>query len=106
MVLFGQKAAKILHSPHDAYGIDYLLDKYIDEHYELTQDEWRNLLTKCEIIENDKSKTKGERTLAAWLFAIANHKLLVPREIAKRMVENGGGIVTDILNEPEKPKDS
>lgn len=75
MALFGQKAAKILHSPHDPYGIDHLLDKYLDQNYELTSDEWTILWHQCEMIENDKERSKGERTLAAFLSAISRHCL-------------------------------
>lgn len=78
MALFGQKAAKLLHSPDDHLGIDNLLDKYLDRNYELTYAEWEALLIACEIIENDTSKSKGERTLAAWLAAVCSHKLHKP----------------------------
>ena len=84
MALFGQKAAKILHSPHDPYGIDYLLDKYLDRHYELTIMEWEALWHQCELIEEDKSKPKDERTLAAWLSAVAQHKLFKPPKARKK----------------------
>lgn len=78
MALFGEKAAKILHSPNDHHGIDRLLDKYLDRNYELNSVEWRELLDACEAIENDCSKSKDERTLAAWISAVASHKLLLP----------------------------
>ncbi len=85
MSLFGQKAAKILHNDDDAHGMDSLLDKYLDRHYELCYDEWQELLAKCALIENDKSKAKGERTLAAFLGAICSHKLMYPPQAKRDM---------------------
>jgi len=87
MSLFGEKAAKILHSPHDPYGIDSLLDKYLDRYYELSWDEWQQLLKACEGIENDCTKSKDERTLAAWIAAVASHKLHIP-PTAKRLLKS------------------
>jgi hypothetical protein len=83
MALFGQKAAKLLHSPDDHLNIDALLDKYLDRNYELTFEDWGALLSQCEKIEEDKSLQKDTRTLAAWLSAIANHKLMNPPTIKR-----------------------
>lgn len=77
MKMLGDKAAKILHSPSDHHQMDELLDKYLDRHYELSPEEWTELLIKTSAVENDKSLTKGERTLAAWLNAICHHKLMM-----------------------------
>lgn len=81
--LFGEKAAKMLHSPDNHHGIDDLLDKYLDRNYELSFDEWTELKTKCEAIEANKSLSHGERILAAFLSALAHHKLLLPPPIRK-----------------------
>ncbi len=83
MSMFGQKAAKILHQDDDHAKMDALLDKYLDRSYELSHEEWVELLAKCELIENDKSKTKGERTLAAFLGAVCGHKLMKPPTVRK-----------------------
>lgn len=87
MALFGQKAAKILHSPHDPYGIDSLLDKYLDRNYELTMHEWAVLGQQCEAIQDDVTKPKDERTLAAWLSAVSQHKLFKPPQARKKLDE-------------------
>lgn len=76
--LLGEKAAKLLHSDEDEHGIDDLLDKYLDREYELSYSEWESLLAKCTLIEEDKSLAKGERLLAAWVSAVASHKLRRP----------------------------
>lgn len=73
----GIKSAKILHSPDDHLGIDSLLDKYLDRNCELTRDEWKMLLSRCEEIENDTSQAHGARLSAAMLNAICHHKLLM-----------------------------
>lgn len=77
LALFGEKAAKILHSPHTP-ELDSLLEKYISRNYELSFEEWQRLLLFCETIENDKSGGTEERALAAWLSAISHHKLRMP----------------------------
>ncbi len=83
MSLFGQKAAKILHSPHDPDGIDDLLDKYIDRCYELSFLEWQRLQSTCDRIENDRTRSKDERTLAAFLSTVCKHKLMIPPTLRK-----------------------
>jgi len=83
--LLGDKAAKILHSDDDPYGIDSLLDKYLDRHYELTYQEWETLLKKCTEIEDNKELSKGERVLASWLAAVAHHKLKLPPPPSKKL---------------------
>ncbi len=73
--LLGENAAKILHSPHDPFKLDSLLDKYIDRHYEMSPDEWGQLLKQCEVVMNDHSVSKNERLLAGTLAAVCHHKL-------------------------------
>lgn len=76
--LIGLKAARILHSTDDHHGLDALLDKYIDRHYELSYGEWQQLLENCELIEEDVRLSKQERTLAAIVSAVCHHKLKHP----------------------------
>lgn len=73
--LFGVNAAKILHRDDDAYGVDGLLEKYIDRHYELSMKEWNLLYEAMERVTKNEKIPKSERTLAAWLSAIAVHKM-------------------------------
>ncbi len=74
--MMGEKAARALHSPADHHGIDPLLDKYLDANYDLTFSEWDELHEKCEEIIQQQSSTPGEKSLASWLSAICEHKLL------------------------------
>lgn len=78
--MFGEKAAQILHSPNDHLGIDHLLDKYLNREYEMSYAEWKDLLNQCESIVDDKSISKSERTLAAFLAAICDHKMNNPKK--------------------------
>lgn len=73
----GIKMAKTLHSPDDHLGIDVLLDKYIDRNYELSLDEWNELMANCEQIENDRDLPHGVRVAAAMLNEICRHKLMM-----------------------------
>lgn len=73
--VFGEKAAKILHRDDDAYGVDDLLNKYIDKHYDLSMQEWKELHDAMERVSNDQKIPKSERTLAAFLSALATHKM-------------------------------
>lgn len=75
--VYGEKAAKILHSPHTPQ-LDVLLEKYVDREYELTPAEWKELLGRCETIENDSGNPKDQRALAAWVATVAHHKLQHP----------------------------
>lgn len=77
MALFGEKAAKILHSPHTP-ELDALLEKFCDRHYTMNHDEWENLLAMTLEMEIDTSLTKQERALAAWVNAAASEKLCLP----------------------------
>lgn len=73
--LFGRNAAKILHRDDDKYGVDSLLERYVSNHNELSMQEWEELRDKMDSICKDQKAPKSERTLAAWLSALAVHKL-------------------------------
>lgn len=73
--VFGEKAAKILHRDDDAYGVDALLEKYLDKHYDLSMSEWEELHDAMEKVANNNKIPKSERTLAAWLCALSIHKM-------------------------------
>lgn len=75
---FGRTAAKRLHSPHDPYGIDNILDKYLDRNYELSYAEWEELLDRCREIENRADIDKEQKFLAGMLEAVCMHKLFMP----------------------------
>lgn len=74
IALIGVKAARVLHSPHTPQ-LDRLLEKYIDRNYELTSEEWQELLGRCQAIEDDLSNPKDQRALAAIVSAVCSHKL-------------------------------
>lgn len=73
--VFGEKAAKILHREDDAYGIDKLLEKYIDKNYDLSMPDWNELHDAMESVANNQKIPKSERTLAAFLSALSVHKM-------------------------------
>ncbi len=83
LALLGEKAAKILHSPHTP-ELDALLEKYLDRYYELSYEEWQRLIHMCQEIEDDNKQSKECRALAAIVLAIASHKLfLAPPKATK-----------------------
>lgn len=69
--IMGINAARTLHSPHTP-KLDVLLDKYIDRNYELTAQEWNELLEDCNAIVENKQESHGYRLSAAWLAAICH----------------------------------
>jgi|HubBroStandDraft_3_1064219.scaffolds.fasta_scaffold487713_1 hypothetical protein len=70
--------AKIGHSSHDPYGWDSLIDRYLDRNYEMTLDEWREWLRRCEVVIHDETKPKEDRIIAIQLAAVCWHKLMMP----------------------------
>lgn len=76
--MLGESAARALHSPDDHLRIDTLLDKYLDRNYELSLQEWQELLHMMERIEADETKNPLERAMAGQLKAIASHKAFLP----------------------------
>ena len=70
-----EKYMRALHSPDNHHGLDPLLDKYIDNLGELTLEEWREVHRRCENTLNSDTVSKGEKALAAWVSAFAEHKL-------------------------------
>ncbi len=81
-VLFGtlgEKAARALHRDTDPWGLDPLLDKYLNRHYELTYDEWTELRLRCQKVQHDSDATPTEKFFAGFLEAVTMHKLnIVP----------------------------
>lgn len=75
---FGRKAARTIHSPHDPYGIDPLLDKYLDRNYELSMEEWKQLYTRTTEIAANPETPKELIFPAEMLAAICMHKLFIP----------------------------
>lgn len=86
--VMGISAAKILHSPHDPFGLDKYLDLYIDRNFEMTAREWEEVLIKCETIVNDKEQTHGYRFAAAFLGGICHHKLAHDPILAQKLVDS------------------
>lgn len=76
LALIGEKAAKILHSPHTP-ELDALLEKYYDRHYELSFQEWARLKEMCIDIENNHDEPKEGRVLAAIIATFCDHKLAI-----------------------------
>jgi hypothetical protein len=67
--MMGESAARALHSPHTP-ELDALLDKYIDNNYELSPAEWGELRQLCVLIEDDKTLARQERMLAGTVKAM------------------------------------
>lgn len=85
--LLGTKAARALHSPDDHLGLDTILDEYLTHNYEMSYDSWTLLHEKCEDIIKNKEAKPSERSLAAILSAVCEHKLLVPGLTTKKNIE-------------------
>lgn len=75
----GEKAARILHSPHTP-ELDRLLEHYWDHHYDLSTAEWKRLAEICGEIERNMGEDPEKRALAAGLGLLAAHKLCVPTQ--------------------------
>jgi hypothetical protein len=95
-----RRTAKLSHSPHDPYGWDPLIDKYLDRHYEMSMDEWRTWLARCEAVINDKTKPMDDRKMAVQLAAICWHKLMIdpPKRV---VIERAANVVEDDMHPPE-----
>ncbi len=78
--LLGKRAAKLLHSPHDPWGIDVFLDHYIANDYDLPDTEWESLSKKLKEVQqlgNTDAKVLAMlvETLAGFAQALAKHKM-------------------------------
>lgn len=76
--VMGRNAAKVLHRDDDLFGVDSLLEKYLDRHYELTFAEWEELKKKCQAVAENSANQPGYRLAAAMLVAVCAHKLHLP----------------------------
>lgn len=93
--LIGRKSAKMLHSPHDPWGLDPMLDKYLSRHYEMSFEDWKELLGRCEVIAADEKIPKEERFIAAQLAAVCWHKLdMKPPQ--RKIIEKAANIAEDV----------
>jgi hypothetical protein len=73
----GNKAAQILHSPHDDLGLDKYLDKYINEHPTLVLADWIEIKIMCERAEKNIAIEPGRRLVAGFVAAGAMQKILL-----------------------------
>lgn len=84
-------ALEVLHSPSNHLGLDYYIDKYRDNHYDLTYDEWMDFHEKCERLVSNPSVTESEKLAAAQFLAtfgalVALHKLQrIPPDLKERI---------------------
>ena len=87
----GKAAAEVLHSPEDHLGLDRYLDKYIDGHFDMSDNDWAEFRKICTRLQSDKSMSDAERIaagtiLAAFSVQVANHKLQrIPLEMLNRI---------------------
>lgn len=70
----GVEFAQRLHHTDDRYGVDALLDKYIDRHYELSPLEWVDLYDACIRILALPSLTPLEETGYLFIKRVCLHK--------------------------------
>ena len=78
--LIGKKAARMLHSPHDPWGIDEFLEHYIDNDYDLPDEEWKQLFDKLTEVQKKgdmdaKVLAMLVESLAGFTKALAEHKM-------------------------------
>jgi hypothetical protein len=80
--MIGKKAAKMLHSPHDPWGIDHFLDEYIAHDHDLSDARWREFHAKCEELQKLDHAAIDVRVLAMLVQSLskfgrelAEHKL-------------------------------
>lgn len=74
----GELAAKALHSPDNHLKIDDYLDKYLDQHYDMSVQEWvefRSVLQPIAESEESEKISKLEKVQAEFLMALCDHKL-------------------------------
>lgn len=96
-----RKNAKILHSPHNPYGMDPLIDKYLDRCYEMTNDEWQEWLHRCEMVISNSTAPKEDRLIAAQLMCVCWHKLMMPPPFRK-LVEKAANKSEDSIDKIKK----
>lgn len=70
----GQDYARRLHRDDDKFGVDKLLERYIERHHELTAPEWVELHEACERILKRKDVTDFEITGYTFLKNLCEHK--------------------------------
>lgn len=88
--VLSRKNARIMHSPHNPYGMDGLIDKYLDRHYELTTGEWQEWMKRCENVIDDPKTPTQDKLIAAQLLCVCWHKLMMPppfRETIERAAD-------------------
>jgi hypothetical protein len=98
-----RRIAKLSHSPHNPYGWDKSIDKYLNRHYEMSPDEWSEWLHDCEKVMDDESKPKNDRIIAARLAAVCWHKLRMPPPI-RRQIEKEANKAEDMIAEMTSEK--
>lgn len=91
--------ARVAHSPHNPYGWDEKIDKYLNRHYEMTMAEWQEWFNRCEVVINDESKPMEDRILAVQLAQICRHKMMLPPPLRKA-IEQKANAVEDKLGKP------
>ena len=87
LIMISETAAKLLHADDDFHGLDKYIDKYLDRNYELTFEEWSELLEKFEGVMNNPAMPRDTRLSAALVFHICRHKLMLPPDRTKGYTE-------------------
>lgn len=87
MLLLSKNAAKVLHSPDDHLGLDDLVEKYCKNHHDLSDDEWRQLESRCSEVLEDVMANKTERLAAGQLLAIVRPLSRLGKELSIHKLE-------------------
>lgn len=98
-----RRVSRVAHSPHDPYGWDKSIDKYLDRHYEMTNQEWMDWYNRCESVIKDETKPKEDRIIAVQLAAVCTHKLMIPPPLRKQ-IETATNEAEDKIVETESKK--
>lgn len=100
--LLGRNAAQVLHSPHDPYGLDAMLDKYLDHNYQFTNTEWQELLDRCTAIYRKHDAPKDERYFAAQLAAVCWSMLDMPVPTRQKVIDAANEVQCETSSDTER----
>lgn len=72
---WGSKTMNLLHSPDDHLGLDFYIDEYRKQNFDLKDKQWVEFKELVSIIEHRQDLTKETRLLAAFASSLCDHKL-------------------------------
>lgn len=66
---------KAMHSPTDHLGLDNLVDKYFNQHFDLAQGDWEWMHDRCEELLKEEQRKGDDRAGAKLGLFLSGHKL-------------------------------